>query len=102
MLIVFDLEGMLVDAELFPEIGSRLGCEQALTDLTLRAMGGSIDFREAIMRRARPGRGAQVVYLEGGTTQVTCGQEEESRARMYKTRLNERAKKGVLSVQRSD
>ncbi|MGB9623202.1 MAG: phosphoserine phosphatase SerB [Candidatus Bathyarchaeia archaeon] len=50
MLIVFDLEGTLLDGELFPEIGRALNIE-ALTEITLRGMKGELSFEDSLSKR---------------------------------------------------
>lgn len=51
--MIFDLEGTLVNAELFPEIGRRLGNGDLLAKITNLAMNGGLEFKEAIFRRLK-------------------------------------------------
>ncbi len=51
MLIAFDLEGTLLDGELFPEVGERLGLGGELGAVTRDAMNGDLPFEEALARR---------------------------------------------------
>ena len=51
MLIAFDLEGTLLDGELFPNVGERLGLGGELDEVTKDAMNGDIPFEEALTRR---------------------------------------------------
>ena len=50
LLVVFDLEGTLVNAELFPEVGRRLGNGDLLTEITNLAMNGDLKFEEAFFQ----------------------------------------------------
>jgi phosphoserine phosphatase len=51
--VIFDLEGTLVNAELFPEIGKRLGDGDLLEKMTNLAMNGVLEFKEAFFRRLK-------------------------------------------------
>ena len=51
MLIVFDLEGTLVDAELLPALGELNGMARYLEEATEEAMRGRIDYRESLYSR---------------------------------------------------
>ena len=57
MLIAFDLEGTLLDGELFPEVGERLGLGDELASITRDAMNGDLPFEEALARRTKLIRG---------------------------------------------
>lgn len=50
LLIAFDLEGTLLDGELFPEIGRVLNIE-ALSEITLRGMEGELSFEDSLSKR---------------------------------------------------
>ena len=60
MLVVFDLEGTLVNGELFPEVGRRLGNGDLLAKITSLAMNGSLEFEEAFFRRLKLIQGAPI------------------------------------------
>lgn len=51
MIVAFDLEGTLVDGELFPAIGEELGIGHQLEAITARAMDGRIDYASSVIRR---------------------------------------------------
>lgn len=51
MIVAFDLEGTLVDGELFPAIGEELGIGRQLEALTAQAMDGRIDYASSVIRR---------------------------------------------------
>ncbi|MBS7620237.1 phosphoserine phosphatase SerB [Candidatus Bathyarchaeota archaeon] len=50
MLIAFDLEGTLLDGELFPEMGRALNIE-ALREITLKGIRGELSFEESLFKR---------------------------------------------------
>ena len=51
LLVAFDLEGTLLDAEFFPEVGRALGIDGALSSLTEEAMNGGMGFEESLALR---------------------------------------------------
>lgn len=51
MIVAFDLEGTLVDGELFPALGKCIGMKPALDDITDRAMRGELDFSASLNMR---------------------------------------------------
>jgi phosphoserine phosphatase len=51
LIVAFDLEGTLVDAELFPALGKCIGKKPALEDITNRAMRGELDFTTSLDMR---------------------------------------------------
>ena len=53
LIVAFDLEGTLINAELFPALGRRLGTEPILDDITDRAMRGELDFRDSLEMRLK-------------------------------------------------
>jgi len=53
LIVAFDLEGTLVDAELFPALGECTGKKTSLDDITDRAMRGELDFRASLDMRIR-------------------------------------------------
>ena len=75
MLIAFDLEGTLIDGELFPELGRRLGYDPALARITEMAMNGALDYEEAINQRAKiiDGVPFHLVSEVSGSLRLTTG-----------------------------
>jgi len=63
LLVAFDLEGTLVDAEFFPEVGRRLGDGALLDSITRQAMNGELGFEEALLRRLKVIRGVPLEEL---------------------------------------
>lgn len=51
MIVAFDLEGTLVDAELFPALGECNGKKPALDDITDKAMRGELEFNTSLGMR---------------------------------------------------
>ena len=64
MLIAFDLEGTLLAAEFFPEIGRELGLDGALAWITDEAMNGGIGYEEALLTRFEMLRGQPMEVVE--------------------------------------
>lgn len=64
MLIAFDLEGTLLAAEFFPEIGRELGLDGALAWITEEAMNGGIGYEEALLKRFEMLRGQPLEAVE--------------------------------------
>ncbi len=60
MIVAFDLEGTLVDGELFPAIGNELGIGRQLEALTAQAMDGRIDYASSVVRRVGLIRGTSI------------------------------------------
>jgi phosphoserine phosphatase len=60
MIVAFDLEGTLVDAELFPALGELTGNQAALMDATEKAMSGEMDFRDSLEARLRLIEGSSI------------------------------------------
>jgi len=60
LLIALDLEGTLLDGELFPEVGRRLGLGGELEAITRDAMNGDLPFEEALRRRVELIRGVSM------------------------------------------
>lgn len=59
LLIAFDLEGTLLDGELFPEIGRALNIE-ALNEITLQGMNGKLSFEESLFKRIKIIKGLHI------------------------------------------
>ena len=81
MLIAFDLEGTLLDGELFPEIGEQLGLGEELHTVTRNAMNGDLPFEEALTRRTELIQGismrsirsiAESIPLTLGASETVC------------------------------
>ena len=53
MLLIFDLEGTLVDAELLPALGELNGMASYLDEITEDAMRGKINYRESLYSRVK-------------------------------------------------
>ncbi len=60
ILIVFDMDGTLVDAETIDELAKAANVAGLVTTLTKRAMRGEIDFEEALRERVRLLKGLTV------------------------------------------
>lgn len=60
MIVAFDLEGTLVDAELFPALGELTGNHAALMDATEKAMSGEMDFMDSLEARLRLIKGSSI------------------------------------------
>ena len=60
MIVAFDLEGTLVDAELFPALGLQNGKKRALDDITDKAMRGKLDYRTSLGLRLELVRGMEI------------------------------------------
>ena len=64
MIVAFDLEGTLVDGELFPSIGEELGIGRQLAALTAQAMDGGIDYSSSVIRRVELIKGTSISRIE--------------------------------------
>lgn len=53
MLVAFDLEGTLIDGEMFPELGKWFGNAILLNRITSQAMNGELVYEEALLRRLK-------------------------------------------------
>ncbi len=78
MLIAFDLEGTLLDGELFPAVGERLGLGDELRAVTRDAMNGDLPFEEALARRTVLIRGVPMSSIRSVASSIplTRGAEE--------------------------
>ena len=78
MIVAFDLEGTLVDAELFPALGEQAGDKPALDDITDRAMRGELDFRESLDMRLQliNGMSYETVRKVAESLSLSSGAEE--------------------------
>ena len=53
MLIIFDIEGVLVDGEFLPELARKIGKEKEVMDITLKGIRGEIRWEEGLKERMR-------------------------------------------------
>ena len=51
MIIIFDIEGVLIDAEFFPELGKILKIEDEIVDITFKGIRREIDWTEGLIKR---------------------------------------------------
>jgi phosphoserine phosphatase len=77
-LIVFDVDGTLIDAEMIDELAKVAGVGGKVSEITLRAMNGEIEFKEALRERVRLLKGLNASVLESivENLDVTPGAEE--------------------------
>ncbi|MDH5635892.1 MAG: phosphoserine phosphatase SerB, partial [Candidatus Bathyarchaeota archaeon] len=77
-LIVFDVDGTLIDSEMIDELAKAAGVGRKVSEITLRAMNGEIEFKQALMERARLLKGLDVEVLEtiAENLQITPSAEE--------------------------
>jgi phosphoserine phosphatase len=52
-LIVFDVDGTLIDAEIIDEMAKVAGVDEKVKQITSRAMNGDLDFKEALHERVK-------------------------------------------------
>jgi phosphoserine phosphatase len=77
-LIVFDVDGTLIDAEMIDELAKAAGVGGKVSEITLRAMNGEIEFKEALKERVRLLKGLDARILKSivDNLDVTAGAEE--------------------------
>jgi phosphoserine phosphatase len=77
-LIVFDVDGTLVDSEMIDELAKVAGVGGKVSEITLRAMNGEIEFKQALEERARLLQSLDVEVLEtiADNLQITASAEE--------------------------
>ncbi len=77
-LIVFDVDGTLIDAEMIDELAKAAGVGRKVSEITSRAMNGEIDFKQALTERVRLLKGLDVTILDSivENLDVTPGAEE--------------------------
>jgi phosphoserine phosphatase len=77
-LIVFDVDGTLIDAEMIDELAQAAGVGGKVSEITSRAMNGEIEFKEALKERVRLLKGFDASVLESivENLDVTPGAEE--------------------------
>jgi len=78
LIVAFDLEGTLIDAELFPALGEKLGNKAQLDDITNRAMNGEIDFTSSLQQRVGLIKGLSISEAQqiAGSLSLSRGAEE--------------------------
>lgn len=57
MLVIFDVEGVLYDAEYLPELAKLVNKEKEIMDITLKGLRGEIPWEEGLLRRIDALRG---------------------------------------------
>ena len=77
-LIVFDVDGTLIDAEMIDELANAAGVGVKVSEITSRAMNGEIDFKQALKQRVQLLKGLNVMVLNSivENLDVTPGAEE--------------------------
>jgi len=77
-LIVFDVDGTLIDAEMVDELAKAAGVGRKVSEITSRAMNGKIEFKKALKERVKLLKGLDVRVLNSivGNLDVTPGAEE--------------------------
>lgn len=53
LLIIFDIEGVLVDGELLPELARKIGKEKEVMEITLKGIRGEIKWEEGLKERIK-------------------------------------------------
>ncbi|KON30043.1 hypothetical protein AC477_05280 [miscellaneous Crenarchaeota group-1 archaeon SG8-32-1] len=77
-LIVFDVDGTLIDAEMIDELAKAAGVGIKVSEITSRAMNGEIDFKQALTERVHLLKGLDIKILDSivENLDVTPGAEE--------------------------
>ncbi len=57
MIVIFDVEGVLVDGEFLPELAKTVGKEREVTEITLKGIRGEIVWQEGLRQRMELLRG---------------------------------------------
>ena len=57
MLVVFDVEGVLLDAEYLPVLAKLIGKEKEIMDITIQGLRGEIPWKEGLLKRVEALRG---------------------------------------------
>ena len=57
MIVIFDVEGVLVDGEFLPELAKLVGKEKEVGEITLKGIRGEIDWEEGLRERVELVRG---------------------------------------------
>jgi phosphoserine phosphatase len=77
-LIVFDVDGTLIDAEIIDELAKAAGVGGKVSEITSRAMNGEIEFKKALKKRVKLLKGLDSTILNSlvENLDVTSGAEE--------------------------
>jgi phosphoserine phosphatase len=77
-LIVFDVDGTLIDAEMIDELAKAAGVGGKVSEITSRAMNGEIEFKQALKERVHLLKGLPATILDSivDNLDVTPGAEE--------------------------
>lgn len=77
-LIVFDVDGTLIDAEMIDELAKAAGVGGKVSEITSRAMNGEIEFKQALKERVHLLKGLPATILDSivENLDVTPGAEE--------------------------
>ncbi len=77
-LIIFDVDGTLIDSEMIDELAKAAGVGGKVSEITLKAMNGEIEFKQALKERVRLLKGLDANVLESlvENLDVTPGAEE--------------------------
>ena len=77
-LIVFDVDGTLIDAEMIDELANVAGVGKKVSEITSKAMNGEIEFKEALRERVKLLKDLPVSVLNSiaENLEVTPGAEE--------------------------
>jgi phosphoserine phosphatase len=77
-LIVFDVDGTLIDAEMIDELAKAAGVGGKVSEITSKAMNGEMEFKQALKERVRLLKGLDASVLESivENLDVTPGAEE--------------------------
>jgi len=82
MLIIFDIEGVLVDGEFLPEVAKLMGREYEVAEITFKGIKGEIEWKAGLLRRIEMVKGVPyegcvkicntLPYMEGA--KEACGE----------------------------
>jgi phosphoserine phosphatase len=77
-LVVFDMDGTIVDSEIIDELARAAGVGKEVAELTERGMRGEVDFEESLKKRMAMLKGLPVSVLENirDNMKLTPGTEE--------------------------
>jgi len=77
-LIVFDVDGTLIEAEMIDELAKAAGVGKKVSEITSRAMNGEINFKQALTERVQLLKGLDIKVLDSivENLDVTPGAED--------------------------
>ena len=84
MIVAFDLEGTLVDGELFSALGKYAGNKPILDDITDRAMKGELDYRTSLEQRIEKVRGISIETVREVAESLSMSKGAEETISMVK------------------